>query len=126
MFDVGSPQQHAGRCALSRAAFSAGKSGNEPTELADALGVSLGATNYCLSALIDRGFVKLGNFSTSEDKRRYAYILTPKGLTEKAALTGRFLKRKREEYKALKAEIEALQAEMEPADESGNKQSVGQ
>ncbi|MEM6460759.1 MAG: MarR family EPS-associated transcriptional regulator [Pseudomonadota bacterium] len=83
-------------------------------QLADALGVSLGATNYCLSALVDRGFVKLGNFSSSEDKRRYAYILTPKGLSEKAALTGRFLKRKRAEYEALKAEIDALQAEMEP------------
>lgn len=84
-------------------------------ELANALGVSLGATNYCLSALVEKGFVKLGNFSAAEDKRRYAYILTPKGLREKAALTGRFLKRKRAEYEALKAEIEALQAEVETA-----------
>ncbi len=87
-------------------------------ELADALGVSLGATNYCLSALIEKGFVKLGNFSASEDKRRYAYILTPKGLREKAALTGRFLKRKRAEYEALRAEIDALQREVDVPSET--------
>ncbi|MCP4407559.1 MAG: MarR family EPS-associated transcriptional regulator [Gammaproteobacteria bacterium] len=93
-------------------------------ELADAVGVSLGATNYCLSALIDRGFVKLGNFSASDDKRRYAYILTPRGLTEKASLTGRFLKRKKAEYVALKAEIEALQKEVEPIGEA-NESRIG-
>ncbi len=90
-------------------------------ELADALGVSLGATNYCLSALIDKGFVKLGNFSASGDKRRYAYVLTPRGLREKTALTGRFLKRKKAEYEALRSEIEALQEEIEPAVETADR-----
>lgn len=80
-------------------------------ELADAVGISLGAMHYCINALVGKGFVKLGNFTAAEDKRRYAYILTPKGLREKAALTGRFLKRKLAEYEALKAEIEALRGE---------------
>lgn len=82
-------------------------------DLARALGISVGAAHYCLNALIEKGMVKLGNFSAAEDKRRFAYLLTPKGLAEKAALTGRFLRRKRAEYNALKAEIDALQAEMD-------------
>lgn len=82
-------------------------------DIASAVGISVGGVHYCLSALIDKGLVKLGNFSAAQDKRRYAYILTPKGLSEKAALTSRFLKRKLEEYEALKEEIDALQNEME-------------
>ncbi|ALI53971.1 transcriptional regulator, MarR family [Celeribacter marinus] len=66
-----------------------------------------------LSALIDKGLVKLGNFTAAEDKRRYAYVLTAKGISEKAAITRRFLARKMEEYVALKAEIDALQAEID-------------
>lgn len=82
-------------------------------DIADAVGISVGGVHYCLNALIENGLVKLGNFSAAQDKRRYAYILTPKGLSEKAALTSRFLKRKMEEYETLKAEIDALQNEME-------------
>lgn len=81
-------------------------------DIAVAVGISVGGVHYCLNALIDKGLVKLGNFTAAEDKRRYAYILTPKGIAEKAALTGRFLRRKLEEYDALKAEIELLQEEM--------------
>lgn len=81
--------------------------------LADALGVSLGSVNFQLKALIEKGLVKLGNFSANPDKRRYAYILTPKGIAAKAALTRRFLARKRAEYCALKAEIDALQDEVD-------------
>ena len=66
-----------------------------------------------LNALIEKGLVKLGNFTAAEDKRRYAYILTPRGIAEKAAITKRFLERKIEEYDALKAEIEALSAEID-------------
>ena len=84
-------------------------------ELAEAAGVSVGGVHYVLSALIDRGLVKLGNFTASEDKRRYAYVLTPKGLAEKAAITRRFLARKMQEYEALKAEIDALTSEVERA-----------
>ena len=81
-------------------------------ELAAAVGVSVGGMHYVLNALIEKGLVKLGNFTSAEDKRRYAYILTPRGLAAKAAITKRFLERKIEEYDALKAEIEALQDEL--------------
>lgn len=82
-------------------------------ELAQAAGVSVGGVNYVLNALIGKGFVKLGNFTAAKDKRRYAYVLTPKGLAEKAAITRRFLARKMVEYEVLKAEIEELQQEVE-------------
>ena len=81
-------------------------------ELANAVGISTGSAHYLLSALVERGLVKLGNFSASKDKRRYAYILTPKGMAEKAAITGRFLARKLEEYEALKREIAELESEV--------------
>ena len=78
-------------------------------ELASALGISLGGLNYCLQALLDKGLVKIHNFRNNKPKLVYAYLLTPTGIAEKAALTGRFLKRKMLEYEALKAEIESLQ-----------------
>lgn len=81
--------------------------------LAQAVGISLGSLHYCLTALVEKGLVVIGNFTAAEDKRRYAYVLTPKGLRERAALTRHFLKRKRAEYQALKVEIETLQAELE-------------
>ncbi len=80
-------------------------------ELAALVGVSVGGVHYVLNALIEKGLVKLGNFTAADDKRRYAYILTPKGVAQKAALTRAFLVRKMEEYEALKAEIEALRIE---------------
>lgn len=80
-------------------------------ELADRVGISLGAVNYCLKALIDKGFVKLDNFHNSQHKFKYAYLLTPLGIAEKVALTSRFLQHKLDEYDALRAEIEALKAE---------------
>lgn len=82
-------------------------------ELAQAVGVSVGRVNYVLSALVDKGLVKLGNFTAAKDKRRYAYILTPKGVARKSALTRAFLSRKMAEYEALKAEITALNLELE-------------
>lgn len=82
-------------------------------DLAKSLGVSLGSVNFQLKALVDKGMVKLGNFSANPDKRRYAYILTPRGIAAKAALTRRFLAQKRAEYEALRAEIEALQDEVD-------------
>ncbi len=92
-------------------------------ELAEAVGISVGGVHYVLSALVERGLLKLGNFSASDDKRRYAYILTPKGLAEKAAITKTFLARKLEEYEALKREIEELKAEIN-ADEREDRQDV--
>ena len=80
-------------------------------ELGERVGISLGAVNYCLRALIERGLVKAGNFSRNPNKLGYAYVLTPAGIAEKSLLTGRFLKRKVEEYEALKLEIEVLTRE---------------
>lgn len=80
-------------------------------ELAAALGVSLGKTNFCLKALLDKGLLKMHNFQSSKRKLAYAYLLTPAGLAEKTALTGRFLTRKMQEYEQLKVEIEMLQQE---------------
>ena len=77
-------------------------------EISVRLGVSLGAVNYCLRALTEKGQVKVRNFRSSDNKLRYAYILTPNGIAEKARLTGAFLARKIAEYEALRAEIEAL------------------
>lgn len=85
-------------------------------DLADRLGVSNGKLNYCLRALIDKGLVKLGNFAQSKHHFGYAYLLTPAGIAEKAALTGRFLKRKMAEYEALQAEIEALRDDLATSD----------
>lgn len=82
-------------------------------EVAEALGVSLGATNYLLRALVEKGQIKIQNFRTSENKLRYAYILTPSGIDAKARLTLGFLKHKYAEYEALKAEIEELEADLE-------------
>jgi EPS-associated MarR family transcriptional regulator len=81
-------------------------------EMGERVGISLGAVNYCLRALIDRGLVKAGNFSRSSNKFAYAYVLTPAGIAEKTILTGRFLSRKVSEYQALRLEIEALSREL--------------
>lgn len=77
-------------------------------QLAAALDVSLGAANYCLKALVDKGWVKLENFHKNPKKMGYLYLLTPKGIAAKSRLTASFLKRKIEEYEALKIEIEEL------------------
>jgi len=83
------------------------------------LGISLGAVNFLLNALIEKGHVKARNFHDSPNKLGYAYVLTPKGIAAKARLTSAFLQRKRIEYEALKAEIEALEAEAGSASERG-------
>jgi len=80
-------------------------------EMARELGVSLGKTNYCLRALLGKGFVKAQNFRNSTNKRGYLYLVTPEGLAAKTDLTRKFLARKREEYDALRLEIERLQRE---------------
>jgi len=82
-------------------------------DLANELGISLGATHYVLRGLVERGFIKLDRFRQSPDKRRYAYVLTPGGMAAKSAIARRFLARKRAEYDALKREIEELGAELE-------------
>lgn len=82
-------------------------------EVASELGISVGKVNYCLRALIDRGYVKLGNFRRSADKRKYSYWLTPSGIEEKARVAVQFLRRKRDEYERLQSEIHSLMAEVE-------------
>jgi len=77
-------------------------------ELASKLGLSLGGLNYCLRALIDKGFVKMENFKKTENKLKFVYLMTPKGIKEKSKLTYRFLERKLQEYEVLKAEIDEL------------------
>jgi EPS-associated MarR family transcriptional regulator len=81
-------------------------------ELADKLGISAGGLNYCLKALMEKGLVKMKNFANSKNKFGYVYLLTHQGISEKVALSSRFLERKMEEYEALKVEIEALRFEM--------------
>ena len=81
-------------------------------QLADALGVSLGAANYCLKALVEKGWVKLENFQKNPNKLGYLYLLTPMGISAKTRLTASFLKRKLDEYESLKLEIDELQSEM--------------
>ena len=80
-------------------------------ELATELGVSLGKANYCLKALVEKGWVKMHNFSENPHKLHYAYLLTPRGLKAKTTLTTNFLKSKLAEYEVLKTEIEQLQNE---------------
>ena len=82
-------------------------------ELSRELGVSLGKTHYILSSLIDVGLVKTDNFRRSDNKLGYAYLLTPQGIAEKAAVTARFLARKRREYQALERQIAELSGEVE-------------
>ena len=80
-------------------------------DLAQELGVSLGKTNFCIRALLDKGLIKLANFRRNPNKLAYSYLITPAGISAKAAITTRFLRRKMDEYEKLKAEIESLQRE---------------
>jgi len=82
-------------------------------ELVDKLDISLGKVNFLISALTDRGLIKLERFKSSKKKRAYIYILTPKGLREKAIITRKFLKNKIEEYEHLKKEIKVLKNQIE-------------
>jgi EPS-associated MarR family transcriptional regulator len=80
-------------------------------ELAAVLGISLGKANYCLKALVVKGLVKIESFAKSKNKLGYAYLLTPQGVSQKAALTTSFLRHKLEEYESLRSEIEMLKLE---------------
>jgi len=81
-------------------------------ELAHKLGVSLGKINYCMRALIDRGWVKASNFKNSNNKGAYAYLLTPRGIEQKAKITVSFLKQRIREYEQIKLEIQELEREV--------------
>ena len=81
-------------------------------EIARRIGISNGSAYYCVTALVDKGFIKLKNFTKSRTKANYLYELTPRGIREKANLTVQFLERKREEYDDLKTEIEYLEHQL--------------
>ena len=80
--------------------------------MAERLGVSLGKTNFLIKALLEKGLIKAGNFRRAENKFRYMYLLTPKGIGEKVRMTRAYLARKEAEYEALQIEIRALRQEM--------------
>jgi len=79
--------------------------------IADELGISLGRVNYCLQALVKKGLVKVNNFRSSANKRAYLYLLTPRGIEERARVTARFLRVKLDEFEILKRELEELERE---------------
>jgi EPS-associated MarR family transcriptional regulator len=93
-------------------------------QLASELGISLGKANYCLKALIDKGWVKAENFRQSSNKLRYGYLLTPGGLEEKARVTLRFLKRKQKEHQQLVKELEELRREASKLQPKGKGRTV--
>lgn len=82
-------------------------------DLAKRLGVSVGKVNFCLNALVEKGSLKINNFRKSDNKLAYAYLLTPRGVEQKARMTVEFLRYKMQEYERLKREIEELQIEAE-------------
>lgn len=82
-------------------------------DLAKRLGISLGKVNFCLKALVEKGSLKINNFRNSENKLAYAYLLTPRGVEEKARITAEFLQIKVREYERLKAEIEEIHRDAE-------------
>ena len=70
------------------------------------VGFSVGKINYVLNALIDKGLIKSENFMTSQNKRKYTYLLTDAGIKEKMHLTAKFIQKKKAEYKELQRELE--------------------
>jgi EPS-associated MarR family transcriptional regulator len=88
-------------------------------DIAQKMGISLGKTNYCLKALINKGFIKFQNFYNNKKKTAYIYLLTPQGIEEKAQVTYRFLQRKIKEFEDIKVEIESLKNEAALAKETG-------
>ena len=95
-------------------------------DLAQSMGVSLGKLNYCLRALIAKGFVKAGKFQRNPNKSQYTYLLTPSGIEEKAKVTLSFLHKKMAEYESLRSEIERLTQEVSGADgDDRGKRQIG-
>ncbi len=74
-------------------------------QISQSSGLSIGKVNYCLKALIDIGFIKMRNFSNSNKKLNYAYVLTPKGIKEKSAITKQFIIKKKQEYDKLNSYV---------------------
>jgi MarR family transcriptional regulator, temperature-dependent positive regulator of motility len=85
-------------------------------ELANKLGISLGAANFCLKALVEVGHIKINNFKVNPNKSAYFYLLTPHGIAEKTLLTKDFIKRKTSEYQRLKSEIDQIKSKIKVLD----------
>jgi len=98
--------------------FLATNPGASQRDIARHLGISVGKVNYCIHALIDRGWLKVQNFKNSRQKSAYLYLLTPSGMDQKVSLAIRFLQRKLHEYDHLAHEIEALREEVGSATET--------
>lgn len=96
----------------------AAEPGISQRQLAQRLGVSLGKTNYLMKALLEKGYLKAGNFRRSDNKLGYLYLLTPEGVKAKVGLTRAYLIRKEAEYLDLKSEIDAMRAELDGQDET--------
>jgi EPS-associated MarR family transcriptional regulator len=94
-------------------------------KIAGELGISVGRVNYCLQALIERGLVKAKNFRNSANRRAYLYLLTPRGIEEKATVTARFLRMKLAEYEELAREIGELRREVAMMTDSDGAQRSG-
>lgn len=88
-------------------------------KLSSQLGVSLGSINYCINALVDKGFVKVDSFKKASTKKKYLYLLTRKGILEKTRSTIRFLEKKHSEYIQLQNEIESLKSELSEVQHEG-------
>jgi EPS-associated MarR family transcriptional regulator len=86
-------------------------------QLSNNLGVSLGKVNYCIKSLVEKGLIKVNNFRNNKNKIQYSYLLTPKGIEEKAKLTLDFIRIKTQEYDTLKQEIASLKQEAKDIDE---------
>ena len=82
-------------------------------ELARKVGISNGSAHYLLISLIDRGFVKLSNIKENSQKKKYSYLLTPKGIREKSFIKNKFLERRKQEYEILKKEISELERDVD-------------
>ncbi len=87
-------------------------------EIANELGLSTSGLNYCLRALIEKGWIKVQNFNESKNKFGYIYVLTPVGVAQKIAITGKFLQRKIREYEDLRNEIDRLTKEVQNSNEA--------
>ena len=81
-------------------------------ELAKAVRLSTGGVHYVLNALLGKGLLNIENSTTTQDKRRYAYVLTRKGMAAKSHLTKRFLMRKMADYELLKTEIDEVREDL--------------
>jgi EPS-associated MarR family transcriptional regulator len=93
-------------------------------DMAQRLGISNGGMHYCLSALMEKGLIKLGNFASSKHKLGYVYLLTPQGMAQKATMASRFLERKMAEYEALRSEIAVLKSEASQAPMAQHKEAT--